>query len=62
MIITDQHLKEVCKIGQGKNCCRYLIMGMGGFQCAKFTNLKEFIDKRVLDNNIIARSNNCEGK
>ena len=25
--LTIEHVKEVCKIGQGGNCCRYISVG-----------------------------------
>lgn len=29
--IPDETLKNVCKIGQGINCCRYILCGQNGF-------------------------------
>jgi hypothetical protein len=57
-----KYTKEVCKIGQGKKCCRYLICDGDGFQCAKF--ILEFrgeLDVRVTLNKITAQGDNCEG-
>ncbi len=54
-------IKEVCKIGQGKDCCRYLTMGPNGFECAKLNlGLMLTIDARVESMN--AKGDNCEGK
>lgn len=61
MKITYQQLKEVCKIGQGNECCRYLIVGPKGFGCAKHTDLRDCIDSRVDEGIMVARSDNCEG-
>lgn len=33
--IEDSKIKDICKIGQGKDCCRYLVMGANGFECMK---------------------------
>lgn len=57
-----EHIKEVCKIGQGHQCCRYLVMGGKGFECAKHTELKMLLDTRVATETITARGDNCEGK
>jgi hypothetical protein len=35
MAQLSEHVKNVCKIGQGAACCRYLMAGPGGFECAK---------------------------
>ena len=32
---VENWLKEVCKIGQGAQCCKFLTSGPKGFQCAK---------------------------
>lgn len=44
---TDmEHIRSVCKIGQGKNCCRYLVLDKKGFECAKESDtLKIMIDR-----------------
>ncbi len=56
----NNHIKEVCKIGQGKNCCKYVGCGSKGFECLKLEeSIKSIIDKR---DNMVAKSDNCEGK
>ena len=57
--ISNETLKNVCKIGQGANCCRYILCGQNGFECGKLTKLKESIDKRV--NIMTAKGDNCKG-
>jgi hypothetical protein len=59
--MSSQHLKEVCKIGQGNECCRYLTCGPQGFQCAKCSSLKYQLDARVMSSTMNARGDNCEG-
>lgn len=59
MALTTEHIKNVCKIGQGHDCCRYLICGVDGFQCEKLGALKEVIDSKV--QYMSAQSDNCEG-
>lgn len=58
----SEHVKNVCKIGQGNKCCRYLVMGAEGFECAKGTSLQVHLDARVYNNTITAQGDNCEGK
>ena len=58
MSLSKEQVENVCKRGQGKACCRYLIFGQG-FQCAKLTSFKDMIDGRV--NIMVAQSDNCEG-
>lgn len=58
MSLSKEHVEKVCKIGQGKNCCRYLLFGMG-FECGKTGPLKGVIDSKV--EYMTAQSDNCEG-
>ena len=59
MITT--HVKDICKIGQGHDCCRYLVMGSTGFACAKYSSAKSILDARVKNHDIVARGDNCDG-
>jgi hypothetical protein len=61
MKITKKQLKEVCKIGQGEECCRYLTCGSKGFECAKNTPLQITLDDRVLKDQMNAQGDNCDG-
>jgi hypothetical protein len=31
----NKHVREVCKVGQGHDCCRYLAASAAGWQCMK---------------------------
>jgi hypothetical protein len=57
-----EYLNEVCKIGQGHACCRYIVAGADGITCAKLTYLKDTIDARVAAETFTARGDNCEGQ
>jgi hypothetical protein len=57
-----EHWYNVCKIGQGADCCKYVVGGQKGLECAK----ENVADKRVIDENWaqtphIAQSDNCVG-
>lgn len=61
-IIPKDHLKEVCKIGGGADCCRFIVAGAGGIGCAKHEPLLAFqINQRVADGVFVAIADNCEG-
>lgn len=51
-----------CKIGQRAECCKYLIAGSNGFECAK-TNLelKTTIDIQWSLHHHVAQGDNCDG-
>ena len=55
-------IDEVCKIGKGNECCRYLVIGSKGFECMKNTEMKPLLDKRVENKMMTARGDNCSGK
>lgn len=63
----NEHVKQVCKIGQGPACCRYLLFGLDGWECAKMNHdtgvktLRHMIDgtvpesmtaKEIIDRNV----------
>ena len=61
MKISEEHLREVCKIGQGKACCRY--MGVSDrFECLKHSSVKDALDSRARNNTMTAQGDNCDGK
>lgn len=58
---NKKHWETVCKIGQGADCCKYLVMGKG-FECMK----EDPENKKVIDDNWavtphVAQGDNCEG-
>jgi hypothetical protein len=64
-MITD-HLRNVCKIGQKEQTCRYLYAGQTGFECVKLDqDFKHLQDQRV-EKGIAAAlgqgtGDNCDG-
>lgn len=60
--VTDDHAKLICKIGQGRDCCRYLTMSPTGWSCEKLTDLGRALDMRVTTGTMVARGDNCEGR
>lgn len=57
-LFTDEHRTNVCKIGQGSDCCRYLAMG-SSWKCLKKTSMASSIDFRI--DKMAAKGDNCEG-
>ena len=59
--ITKQ-VQDVCKIGQGADCCRYLVMGPKGFECTKHdAKVKEELDRKVEMGMFTSKGDNCDG-
>jgi hypothetical protein len=59
--MTD-HIQNVCKIGQGDSCCRYLVVGSKGFECMKTSpDNKAVIDRAWASTPHVAQGDNCEG-
>lgn len=58
----NNQVRNVCKAGQGNACCRYLVIGIHGFECVKHTDMKEYLDARVAMEMMVARADNCDGK
>lgn len=62
MAAANEHqVRDVCKIGQGAACCRYLTLGAKGFECAKLLGLKATIDARVKAGTSGSLGDNCPG-
>ena len=58
--IPEDKLYEVCKMGQGKDCCRYMVVDPDvGIACAKHSELSVTIDHQV--DKMVAQGDNCEG-
>lgn len=59
----SEYIKQVCKIGQGATCCKYLAMGPNGFECMKANEAdKKIIDRNWATTEYVAQGDNCEGK
>ena len=58
MSIDKDRLHNICKIGKGADCCKYLGAGAKGIECLKLTPFKEMLDRKV---GMVAQSDNCEG-
>ena len=59
--LAIEDVKEICKIGQGEKCCRYISVGAKGWKCLKHSELKSLFDSRVRNNLMAAQGDNCEG-
>jgi len=56
------HIKNVCKLGKGVKCCKYLVGGAKGLECMRIDEA----NKKVIDDNWnqvehIAQGDNCRG-
>ena len=62
MAIPTGYVKNVCRIGKGMDCCRYLLLDADGFCCGRVTPaLKIAIDRRVMNGESVAQAVNCPG-
>jgi hypothetical protein len=60
MEMTKEHLTDVCKIGRGDDCCRYISAGRDGIKCGKDDpGLKAIFDRQV--EKMTAKGDNCDG-
>jgi hypothetical protein len=58
----ENWVRSVCLIGQGHDCCRYLLADGEGFHCGKLTfSVAAQLDERVALETINARGDNCHG-
>lgn len=57
--MDNEKAKTICKLGKGSECCKFLVCGPGGFECAKLTSMRKHIEDRT---NMNAKGDNCEGE
>jgi hypothetical protein len=59
--LTDKEIHDVCKIGQGKDCCIFLSAGAKGFMCEKFNYMAvQFLDRYSKNDMNAGRIGNCK--
>lgn len=59
----NDYIRQVCKMGQGKDCCKYLASGVNGLECLKVEpSLKALIDDNWVRTLHVAQGDNCQGK
>lgn len=59
---AKKHVSDVCKMGQGAECCKYLVMGTKGFECMRVNPA----NKKVIDSDWevtphVSQGDNCKG-
>ena len=59
--IPDEYVEKFCKPGRGAETCRYLLMGKGGWECAKDSEFQELVEKNFEKGIMVARGDNCAG-
>jgi len=59
--LSDKQASEVCGLGKGGKCCRYLGMGQGGWRCLKHSEFRATIDARFAAGQMAAQGDNCDG-
>jgi hypothetical protein len=58
----DPRLNALCRIGEGKDCCRWLARGPRGYFCAKLDpTIAPAIAERFEAGQMAAQGDNCEG-
>ena len=57
--LGEKTVTDVCKIGEGKDCCRFLVAGHNGLECAKGTEFENIINARRGE--MTAQGDNCDG-
>lgn len=62
LAVPYEHVRDVCKIGQGSDCCRYIFIGPDSWGCAKVVaHLKQRLDAQVDREEMTAIGDNCPG-
>ena len=59
--LSEEHVKEICKMGRGPKTCAFLIMSGKGFECGKGSGVEPCIRMRIAEGIMTAKGNNCSG-
>ena len=60
-IVNQEYADEVCKMGQEAACCRYLMAGPDGLECAKSPGNEGFRALLRTREGMTAQGDNCNG-
>lgn len=59
----NTHVQDVCRIGQGALCCKYLMCDEGGFFCGKSSGeWRKIVDNNWEKHQHVAQGDNCGGR
>lgn len=58
----DDWARNICKIGTGERCCRFLTVGPEGWSCEKATAMGSMLTERAAAGNMTSQGDNCEGR
>lgn len=61
MVLPDDHIKNICALGQGRSTCSFLMLDGAGFECAKGTGIDNIIAERRILGQMVAMGDNCSG-
>lgn len=61
MTPIPEHVRPLCKMGEGAECCAFLTFGGGGFCCAKGSSFEFLIWQRQAQGTMTAKGDNCDG-
>lgn len=61
LLLTADHIRNVCKIGCGEKCCKFLTVGEKGAECAKGQAVGVLWDIEFKDD-LKSKGDNCLGK
>lgn len=48
-------------MGQGAACCRFLLLGSEGLECAKLSTMRRLLDTKAEAGSMVAVGDNCDG-
>ena len=60
-MVSNSDAKEICGVGKGSETCSFLMMGPGGWECAKGTGLEAHLTSRRDAGSMNAMGDNCSG-
>lgn len=59
VVLTTDEAKGICKLGQGEECCAYLVLAPTSFECALMSSMGLTISDRLEEGTMVAKG---EGK
>lgn len=59
--LSKEQMENICRVGQGKETCAFLIMTPDGMSCAKGTDSEKILSFRRETGQMRAQGDNCSG-
>lgn len=59
MLLSRDRVRNICKLGRGADCCKFLLAGQQGLECGKLDSVLG--PMLAIKPGMVAKGDNCDG-